>query len=193
MGSKKLKKSILPYVGLGISVIGSIGVLSTANAATTPITTITLWESHNGGPVAASEEYLVNWFNRTHPSIHVTIDITKASKKALGALAAGDPPVLAEISHYDGSFLNAHALVSLNPYLKGQKSNFYHSTWVNGEVNGQHYRIMADAKVSQFTYNIKMFQQAGIHQIPQTWTELANDLRLIKEKIPGVVPLAYKD
>ncbi len=183
----------MTYAGLGLGLVSSLGAVSTAFAATTPVTQITLWESHNGGPVADSEAYLVKWFNRTHPNIHVTIDVTKASKKALGALAAGDPPVLAEISHYDGSFLNAKALVSLNPYLKGQKSNFFHSVWVNGEVHGQHYRIMADTKISQFTYNMKLFKQVGIQQVPQTWGQLANDLAILKKKNPNIVPLAFKD
>ncbi len=166
-------------------------------AQTKPVQQVTLWESHNGGPVADSMTYLVNWFNRTHPGIHVTIDVTKASTKALGALAAGNPPVLAEISHYDGSFLNAHALLSLNPYVMGKgglsEGATYPSVWTNGEVGSQHYRIMADAKVSQLTYNIKLFKQAGIKSVPQTWTQLAADLAIIKRKFPTVVPLAYKD
>jgi len=168
-----------------------------SSAASAPVQQLSLWESHNGGPVENAEVYLVNWFNRTHPSIHITIDNTKASTKALAALAAGNPPILAEISHYDGSFLNAHALLSLNSYLLAKnglgQNQFYPSVWSNGEVGGQHYRLMADVKISQLTYNRKLFSEAGIKTPPATWTQLAADLAILKKRFPAVIPMAYKD
>ncbi len=141
---------------------------------------------------------LVNKFNSTHHSIHVALTVTKASHKALGALAAGDAPVLAEISHYDGNFLAAHALESWNPYIGHEislsvKQSIYPAVWHNGEVKGQHYRLQASAKVSQLTYNKAIFAKVGISQVPTTWTQLARDVALIKQKDPGVIPLAWKD
>ncbi len=167
------------------------------SAASAPVQQLSLWESHNGGPVENAEVYLVNWFNRTHPSVHVTIDNTKASTKALSALSAGNPPMLAEISHYDGSFLNAHALLSLNSVMTVKNglgpNEFYPAVWSNGEVGTQHYRIMADVKVSQLTYNKKLFSEAGIKAPPATWAQLAADLAILKKKFPSVIPMAYKD
>jgi len=183
--------------GLSGVLMASVALTGAASAASAPVQQLSLWESHNGGPVESSEVYLVNWFNRTHPSIHVTIVNTKASTKALAALAAGNPPILAEISHYDGSFLNAHALLSLNSYVLGKgglsQNQFYPGVWANGEVGGQHYRLMADTKLSQLTYNKTMFSEAGIKTPPATWTQLATDLAILKKRFPAVIPMAYKD
>ena len=111
------------------------------------VVTVTLWESHSpGAPAGEAMAALVTKFNNTHHSIHVQLTVTKASHKALGALAVGDAPVLAEISHYDGNFLSAHALESWNPYIGNEissnlKQSMYAAIWHNGEIQGQHYRL----------------------------------------------------
>lgn len=200
MKAKILWPLVAGLAAIAVASYAATGALSTPSSAAKPSAApvqLSLWESHNGGPVENSEVYLVNWFNRTHKNIHVTIDNTKASTKALAALAAGNPPMLAEISHYDGAFLKAHALLSLNPYLTVKnglgQNQFYPAVWSNGEVGGQHYRLMADVKVSQLAYNVKMFAAAGIKTPPATWAQLATDLALIKKKFPSVIPMAYKD
>lgn len=194
-----MKKGLLQLAATGLTsfALAGLALSGTADAASAPTLQLSLWESHNGGPVENSEVYLVNWFNRTHPSIHVTINNVKASTKALAALTAGNPPILAEISHYDGSFLNAHALLPLNGYVLGKggltQKNFYPSVWQNGAVGAQHYRLMADVKLSQLSYNVKMFSEAGIKAPPKTWTQLAADLEILKRKFPSIIPMAYKD
>ena len=141
--------------------------------------------------------HLIQQFNRTHRYTKVRLTITKASHKALGALAAGDAPVTAWISHYDGNFLNAHALQPWNRYLKAvpvaEQRSFYPVVWGNGLVGKQHYRIQADAKVSELVYNKAIFAKAGLSRFPTTWTELAKDASIIKRRVPGVIPLAWKD
>lgn len=192
---------------IALSAIGAASLLLTSFGASAAASgsgpvQVTFWESHSaGGPPGKAVQYLVGAFNRTHHGIHVNLTITKASHKALGALAAGDAPVLAMISHYDGNFLNAHALVSLNSLLfkgKGamttaQQRSIFPVVFGNGEVSGQHYRLQADAKVSQLSYNRALFAKAGITAIPATWTELAADVAILKHKFPNVVPLAWKD
>lgn len=115
---------------------------------------ITLWESHNGGPVGNAMSALVARFDRTHKgSVKVTIVVTKASTKLLAAIPAGTAPALAEISHYDSQLVQGGALVSWNRFIKGSttitKRNFTPAVWDNGMVKGQHYRIQADVKLSQ--------------------------------------------
>ena len=158
---------------------------------------ISLWESHNGGPVGGAMTTLVNRFNASHKSVRVTIVVTKASSKLLAAIPAGDAPVLAEISHYDGAYVKAGSLVSWNSFLKNSTvvsaRNFVPVAWANGEVGGQHYRIEADMKLSQVLYNENMFRQAGIAAAPKTWTQLAADAAILKAKLPGVIPLGWKN
>ncbi len=201
-------KSKATAITLGLTMmIGITGCGTQANAAasggtspaTTPsVTTISLWESHlAGGPPGKAMADLVNQFNQSHPTIKVNLVITKASHKALAALAAGDAPTMAEISHYDGNFLSAHALVNLNGILNkmssAEQQAIFPAIWSNGEVNGNHYRLQADAKVSQLIYNKNLFEKAGISNPPTTWTQLATDAAILKAKLPGVIPIAWKD
>ena len=164
-------------------------------AAKVKTTSFSLWESHNGGPVGDAMSALVAKFDRSQKQVHVSIDVTKASTKLLAAVAAGDPPVLAEISHYDGTYVKGHALLSWNSLIKGDKelskSNFVPAVWQNGEVGGQRYRLQTDAKVSIVDYNKTLFQKAGIAAPPTTWTQLATDAA--KLKAVGVIPIGWKD
>jgi sn-glycerol 3-phosphate transport system substrate-binding protein len=197
------RRSTLAMAAGGTLILAGCGTAS-AVAATNPGTThqtITLWESHSaGGPPGLAVAALVKQFNATHPDIQVALTVTKASHKALGALAAGDAPVAAWISHYDGQFLSAHALIDLNSLINGpsgltaaERTSVFPVVWHNGEVNGQHYRLEVDAKISQLTYNKALFAKAGIAAPPTTWTQLATDVAILKQKLPGVIPLAWKD
>ncbi len=176
---------------------GSQSAVTSANAAaiTKPVS-IHLWESHNGGPVGGAMTALVDKFNASHPGVHVTIVVTKASTKLIAAVAAGDPPTLAEISHYDGKLVKAGALLSWNPYMAKStvlnQSNLFPVVWRNGEVGAQHYRIMADVKVSEVFYNESLFQKAGITSVPRTDVQLAADASKIAS-LGGVIPIGWKD
>ncbi len=156
---------------------------------------IQLWESHNGGPVGGAMSALVKEFDATHKSVQVDIVVTKASSKLLAAIPAGDAPALAEISHYDGTLVKAGALVSWNSFMAGSTvvspSNMLPVTWKNGFVQGQHYRLQTDLKVSEVFYNVDLFHKAGIESAPRTWTELAVDAK--KLKALGVIPIGWKD
>ena len=158
-------------------------------------TTIQLWESHNGGPVGGAMTTLVDKFNASQKKVHVSIVVTKASTKLLAAIPAGNAPVLAEISHYDGSFVHAGALVSWNSFMAHSKvvsaKNLLSVAWQNGDVNGQHYRLETDLKVSEGFYNAALFKKAGIAAGPTTWTQLATDAARLKAL--GVIPIGWKD
>ncbi len=179
---------------VALAACGSSGAANTSSSS--KVVSFSLWESHNGGPVGGAMTTLVNEFNASHPSVHVSIVVTKASSKLPAAIAAGNPPVLAEISHYDGTLVKGLALQSWNPYLKKSSvftpGNVFPAVYGNGEVaGGQHYRLEADAKVSEVFYNESMFQAAGITSPPATWSQLAADAAKLKSA--SVIPLGWKD
>lgn len=191
-GSGRIRIATLTAVSaLALTACGSASA-ATPSGATTQIS---LWESHNGGPVGAAMSALVNRFNATHHSVHVSIVVTKASKKLLAAAAAGDPPVLAEISHYDGQLVKGHALVSWNSFMRGNavvsRGNLLPVVWDNGLVGAQHYRLQTDMKLSEVFYNASLFTKAGITTPPATWTALASDAA--KLRALGVIPVGWKD
>ncbi|MDA8197237.1 MAG: extracellular solute-binding protein [Actinomycetota bacterium] len=195
---QSVRRVSVGFVGgsLILSACGSAAAAptTTTSASNAPIS-FQLWESHNGGPVGDAVTALVNMFDSSHPNIHVSIVVTKASSKLPAAVAAGDPPVLAEISHYDGTLVKGLALNSWNQYMKNDptfsQSNLYPSVWSNGLVGNQHYRLIASAKVSEVFYNESMFQAAGITTPPTTWAELASDAAKLKSS--NVIPLGWKD
>lgn len=199
--SKRIRIGLLAVVsGSVLAACGSSSSNVSSTSATTKSTSpapvsISLWESHNGGPVGGAMTALVNKFNVSHKSVHVSLVVTKASKKLEAAISAGNPPALAEISHYDGTLVKAGALISWNKFLKNStsvsKSDMLPVVWKNGEVNGQHYRFQADLKLSEVFYNETLFKQAGITSVPTTWTQLAADAA--KVKALGVIPIGWKD
>jgi len=182
---------------LSSTVLGAAGAGATvpAHSKSSSPMVIQLWESHNGGPVGGAMSALVNKFNATHKSVKVDIVVTKASTKLLAAIPAGNAPVLAEISHYDGTLVKAGALVSWNSFMAHSKvissSNMLPVTWENGLVKGQHYRLQTDLKISEVFYNESMFRRAGIKTPPTTWTQLAVDTNKLKRL--KVIPLGWKD
>ncbi|MDA8276519.1 MAG: extracellular solute-binding protein [Actinomycetota bacterium] len=198
-GRLRWTPALVVAAGMALAACGasapSASKVTPKRTAAPQVTTVSLWESHNGGPVGDAVSALVARFNASHPSVQVDVTVTKASKKLLAATAAGDPPVLAEISHYDGQYVKAHALVSWNTFMAGSsvvdKANVLPAVWKNGEVNGQHFRLEADTKVSIVDYNKALFAKAGITTPPATWTELAADAA--KLKATGVIPIGWKD
>lgn len=178
------------------SACGSSASASQGSSGTSksPIT-FQLWESHNGGPVGGAVTHLADTFNATHKSVKVQVIVTKASSKLEAAIASGSSPVLAEISHYDGTFVKSGTLVSWNQFMKGNslfsQSNFYPGVWKNGDVGGQHYRLEVDAKLSEVFYNESLFAKAGITTPPSTWSQLAQDAAKLKPL--GVIPIGWKD
>jgi sn-glycerol 3-phosphate transport system substrate-binding protein len=196
--------------GLGRSIAAAAGTLALISAVAAPADAalartarprtaapiaIQLWESHNGGPVGGAMSALVNKFNATHSGVKVTIVVTKASKKLQAAIPAGNAPVLAEISHYDGIYVKAGALVSWNHFMAHSSVVNAHTmlpaVWKNGLVHGQHYRLQADLKLSEVFYNETLFKKAGITAAPSTWTQLAADATKLKHL--GVIPIGWKD
>lgn len=174
---------------------GSLALLAgyggTSMAATKAVS-FQLWESHSGGPVADTMSALVKQFDASHKNINVSIYVTHASAKALAAAASGNPPVLAEISHYIGQYLSAKTLTPWSTFItKNDKQAFYQGVLANSVVNGKLYRYPADVKVEELYYNVSLFKKAGIAHPPKTWGQLAADLRKLKKL--GVIPMGFKD
>ena len=189
--------ALLTTLAVGLAACGST---ATAKATSSGVVDVTLWESHLAGPVGDAVSALVSRFNASQHGVHLGLDVTSASTKALGAFEAGHPPLLAEISHYDNAFVSAHALVSLNSFMYGpnglskrQWAQFDPVFLSNGDIGGQHYRLMAGMKVSQLNYNMPLLSAAGIGSPPATWGALYSDLKILKAKYPGVIPLAWKN
>jgi ABC-type glycerol-3-phosphate transport system substrate-binding protein len=139
-------------------------------------------------------------FNASHPGITIQLHLISQGSQVLAAVGAHNPPIMGEVNHYVAKLRNSGSLKSFTPYIDGKNgftpqelSQFYNSVWTDGQVpaaGNQRYRMLVDTKVSEFLYNKDLFAKAGITTAPTTYDQLAADLALIKQKLPGVTPLA---
>ena len=173
------------------------GAGSAPQASSTGPATVTLWESQANQPVASAMQGIVQQYNSSHPQATVQLHLISQGTQVMAAVAAHNPPIMGEVNHYIAQFRQANALKSFTPYINGsngfsqqQISQFYPNIWTDGLVNGQRYRVLVDTKVSELFYNKSLFQKAGITSAPTTYTQLAQDLAILKQKLPGVTPMA---
>lgn len=202
--------AVLAVTGTAAGGVAALG--GSAAAASGRKIDLTLWESHSGStnPVAEAEAHIVGMFNSSQSTTHVAILETHASTKALAAAEAGSPPVIAEISHYDGPFVTGGLIINQTPLMlaKGsgftpaQLRSFYPAAIINGRVPqalkngepvpGRQYRISAGSKVSEMFYAKAMFKRAGIAGCPATYNQLGTDLVKLKKRF-GFTPMGWKD
>lgn len=197
-------------IAAGVAGCGGASSSTAENAASHGVVRLQLWESHEGAtnPVAQTEQKVVNMFNRSQSKVQVKLLETAASEKALAAAQAGNPPVIAEVSHYDGQLRDAGLISPLNAMMSGaggfshgELESFYPAVLSNGRIPqevlggkvgaGKQYRFPADVKVEELFYDKEMFKEAGIAGCPATWSALGEDL--VKLKRLGVTPMGFKD
>ena len=155
-------------------------------------TVVTFWESHS----ASNEQghaiaQIVSKFNAANPGIKVEIHVTPASAKALAAVTAGDPPVMAMIGHAPQyGYERANALVNLHKFIYGkngfpqsQLAGIWPGVWkAEFTPSHQQYLFPVDVKVAEYFYNANLWKQAGLGAPPTTWAQLIQDANVIHQK-----------
>lgn len=130
-------------------------------------------------------------FHKQHPNITVNVsEQTWASRQEAvsASLASGSPPDMMlmipdQIPQY------AQSLVPLNSVLGSEKSKFLPST-VNGlSFAGKLYAIPLYQDVGTVVYDKKLFNEAGITTMPETWAEMNQDAPILAAK--GIPLLDY--
>jgi ABC-type glycerol-3-phosphate transport system substrate-binding protein len=174
------------------------GAISQASGrpADAPVT-ITFWNEMTG-PYQAAINGEIAAFRKLHPNItiqDVVVSNDAALKpKLLAAVVAGDPPTISQMNPpWATGFIQSHALVDLNPYIKGRNgikdlSDFYPSMLAGGTwPGGQQYLMPFNLSTAIMYYNKNQFTQAGIKSPPATWAQWNTDL----EKLSGHGREAY--
>ena len=159
-------------------------------------TVVTFWESHAAvNQQGKALQRIVNSFNRTHPTIRVQVTVTPASAKALAAVQAGDPPVMAEIGHlpqygYEtaGALVNLHSFIyGSNGFPSSQLKGIWPAVWAAEQTpSHQQYLFPVDVKVAEFFYNANLWKKAGLTAAPTTWTQLQHDAAVIHAKTGAI-------
>lgn len=197
--------SLAATLGLALSACSSSPAaksasnVATANAKTP--TTVTFWESHSAsnqqGQALAK---IVASFNAANPDIKVEVNVTPASAKALAAVQAGNPPVMAMIGHGPQyGYEKADALVNMKTFIDGpnafpasQLKGIWKGVWsAEFTPSGQQYLFPVDIKVAEYFYNANLWKKAGLVAAPTTWSQLEADAATIHAKT-GAIGLAVR-
>ncbi len=140
-----------------------------------------LQDSYSGVTFA---KYLAE-FNKLYPNIKVEIEgITDYASTALLRLQGGDWGDIMMIPAIDKKELKNY-FVSYGDLATMEKQIKFATNW---EYEKEVYGVPSTGNAQGVLYNKKVFEQAGINQLPKTTEEFIADLKLIKEKT-NAIPL----
>jgi multiple sugar transport system substrate-binding protein len=170
-----------------VAVVAVAGCGGTAAPTSSPtstgkVTDIT-WQTMWSGNTLTLLNQMVNEFNRTHPTIHVTesnIPSATGDAKLLSEIAAGDPPdVFTEWNPVLGEYAADGTIQPLTPYLTGTYAGLekweYPIALQGGQYKGTLYALPMSMNSWALYYNKSMLKAAGISSPPTTLAQLNAD------------------
>lgn len=123
-------------------------------------------------------EYLAD-FNQMYPNIKVELTTdTNYADDALMHLQSGDYETIMMIPAVDKADLSTY-FISYGDLSTMQTQINYATTW---EYQGEVYGVPSTATTQGIVYNKKVFEAAGITELPKTPDEFIDALKAIKEK-----------
>lgn len=122
-------------------------------------------------------------FHEMYPNIEVDLTTdTNYADDALTHLQSGDYETVMMIPAVDKADLSEY-FVSYGDLETMKKEINYATTW---EYDSQVYGVPSTATTQGIVYNKKVFEKAGIKELPKTPDEFIKDLKAIKEKTDAV-------
>lgn len=173
-----LKKSGLIAILLSICLLIFTGCQSGINK-NDGVIHLTLWQGINPPPNREVFQKLVARFNQTHDDIQVDSifagQFDQQLPKILTSVMADSPP---DILYFDptmtGEFLNLDAIVPLEDWLEKLpiKSDLYSFIFEQSQLDNHLWFLPLHSNNIGIFYRPKLFEDAGITQLPKTWKEL---------------------
>ncbi|MEU5639072.1 extracellular solute-binding protein [Streptomyces milbemycinicus] len=150
----------------------------------------------------SSQKYwdrLARQFEAEHDNIKVDVTIlswTEIDKKVADMVKRGEAPDIAQIGAY-ADFAAAGKLYRADQMLSiPTQAGFIESIARAGEVKRVQYGLPFVSSARLFFYNQKLFDEAGVTSVPETWAELkaaAVKLKAIGVKMPYGLPLGPEE
>lgn len=136
-----------------------------------------------GGESSKTLKTMVDRFESTHANIHVELvgmgNYDALSQKLMGAVAAKNPPTIAQM--YENWTTQLHAggeLVYLDSFVRGpdgltqeDMADIYPALLENNSWDGRLLTLPFNKSVPVYYYNVPMFAAAGCPEFPKTWSE----------------------
>jgi multiple sugar transport system substrate-binding protein len=157
--------------------------------------TVNFWHAMAGGSQKPALEAITKAFNESQPNVTVNLqvypDYATLLQKSLAALAAGNPPDMAQCyENWAAKYNQSKALADLTPYVNAKDGltatdlkDYWPTMLADGRLNGTYSMWPFNKSDSVLFYNDDMLRAAGIDHPPATWTEFAADAR--KLTVPG--------
>lgn len=122
-------------------------------------------------------------FHEMYPNITVNITTdTNYADDALTHLQSGDYETIMMIPAVDKADLSTY-FISYGDLETMEREINYATTW---EYGGQVYGVPSTATTQGIVYNKKVFEQAGIKELPKTPTEFIQALQMIKDNTKAI-------
>lgn len=149
--------------------------------------TVQFWEAMAGGSLKPTLEKLTNDFNSSQSNVTVQLqvypDYNTLNTKTLAAIAAGNPPDLAQCyENWAAKYNQSKAIAEMTPYINAKDGlsstelNDYFPVFLNdGKLNGKQYMFPFNKSDYVLYYNDDLFKQAGLTGPPKTWDEFFTD------------------
>lgn len=150
--------------------------------STSKKTTVTFWHAM-GGESQKTLKTMVDRFESTYADVHIELvgmgNYDALSQKLMGAVAAKNPPVIAQM--YENWTTQLHAggeLVYLDSFVRGPDglsaedlADIYPALLENNSWDGKLLTLPFNKSVPVYYYNVPMFQKAAFAEFPKTWTD----------------------
>jgi ABC-type glycerol-3-phosphate transport system substrate-binding protein len=134
-----------------------------------------------GGESQKTLKALVDRFESTHTNIHVELvgmgNYDALSQKLMGAVAAQNPPTIAQMyENWTTQLYAGGQLVYLDSFVHGPDglsaedlADIYPALLENNSWDGRLLTLPFNKSVPVYYYNVPMFDSAGYKEFPKTW------------------------
>lgn len=179
-----------------------LGLLFSSLAFSGNKLTVTILENAVKG---GKNSQVVDWYGKILPKISektgINIKLIPAGIKdedykarlALDIKGGKGPDIIGFDHFWVPEFAAAKYLLSLDDFVSNWSrwNDYYGSMKKMGSYKGHTYLVMKGTDVRMIYYNKELFEKAGISVPwqPKNWDELLNTARILKKKLPGVIPL----
>ncbi|AGB41743.1 ABC-type sugar transport system, periplasmic component [Halobacteroides halobius DSM 5150] len=151
---------------------------------------LTFWHGMESGANNKALKKKVKEFNQSHPDIQVDLQsygaADDAESKVMTSVAGGNPPEMMWMGpHMTGQLAEAGVLAPVSEFIKNDpsfnKDDIYDSLWKVSSYQGKIYTAPFEANNLGIFYNKDYFKQAGIKELPDTWTEFIEVAKKVQE------------
>lgn len=160
------------------------------------VVTLEFWHAM-GGPLGDALDELIAEFNETHPDIEIrSISMGRyqaLSQKIMAAVAAGQPPVLAQAYEaWTEVLIENGSAEPLDGYIAGENglsdeelADFVPGMLDNNRWNGIVYSFPFNKSVRALYWNRDVFEREGLDRAPANWDEYLAYARATTKDLDG--------